>query len=250
MTVDLITFCHPKHIHKLHAEDFLRNMVASHKHLFDSIIVVHQRCQDIEYTPFDFPARIVESENYPDIWQEFGFTNERRNKQADAFTHGPDAPHYWRWHVLNHLIGLKESEADYIVFSDCDCDIKESPNLSWIEIGMQILQNFPDVLIVSPGDGGEMAEKHISLVDNVDDFGRVVVRLTQNVSQQMFLCERRRFLEMDFDLPWDWEYIAPGGPFQEYYYLFEGRMWRWMHKHDLWRAILPDSWRYWHWQWD
>jgi hypothetical protein len=54
-------------------------------------------------------------------------------------------------------------------------------------------------------------------------------------------------LEVDFNIPWNWEVLAPGGPMQEYYYMLEGRIWRYLHKNQLWRCILPDEIaRYWH----
>jgi hypothetical protein len=93
------------------------------------------------------------------------------------------------------------------------------------------------VLIVGPSDGGSMAEAFL-------DGGRA--RLTQNVSQQLFIAERERLRKIDFNVPWHWEKIAPGGPFQEYYFLMEGRIWRFLDREGLWRAVLPDRWRYWH----
>lgn len=235
--VDLITFCCPKDIHRLHERGALENLVYSHQYPFQSVVVVHQRCRGIERQPFGLSTHIVESEDYPDILSDFNLPED--DPKADDYTHGPAAPHYWKWHVINHLIGLTVSMADYIVFSDCDCTIKETdPIRSWVEEGVDILKRYPEVLIVSPSDGGFMAEARIP-----------EARLTQNVSQQLFLCERQRLNDIDWNIPWDWEVIAPGGPMQEYYYMGEGRMWRFMHKHNLWRAILPDKWRYWHWQW-
>lgn len=237
MNVDLITFCCHKDIHKLHAPGALETIVMSHRHRFDNVIVVHQRCQGIEYRPFDYPARIVESENHLEILSEFGLPEV--DELADHYTHGPQAAHYWKWHVINHLIGLKESRADYVVFADCDCWIIDSqPQRSWIAEGIDILERYHDILLVSPSDGGSMFEKRIP-----------EARLTQNNSQQLFLCSRARLASIDWAVPWDWEYTAPGGPMQEYYYMAEGRIWRYMHKHDLWRAILPTTWRYWHHQW-
>jgi len=237
MTVDLITFCCPKDIHLLHEPGVLGKMVNSHRYPFDQVIVVHQRCRGIEYRPFDSPCRIVESEDYPGILAEFGLPEE--DAKADHYTHGPDKPHYWKWHVINHLIGLKESDADYVVFSDCDCDIRHSdPGRSWVEEAVHVLRRYSNVLIVGPGDGGHIWEARIP-----------EARLTRNVSQQMFCCERERLKGIEWNVPWDWEFTAPGEPFPEYYYLAEGRIWRYMHKHGLWRAILPDKWRYWHHQW-
>lgn len=234
--VDFITFCCPSDIERLHKPGVLEAIVESHDYEFDNIIVVHQRCKGLEYRPFNNPKiRIVESENHPNILTEFNIPEE--DAIADKWTHGPTSSHYWKWHIINHLIGLKESNADYIVFSDGDCYIRNrDPALSWVVHGIDILHTFHnEVLIVCPSDGGVMMEKSIP-----------PARLTQNVSQQMFLCERERFKNIDFNIPWNWEFLAPAGPFAEYYYMLEGRIWRYMHHNKLYRAILPSQWRYWH----
>lgn len=237
MKIDFCTFCCPKDIHKLHDSDMLENIVNSHQTLFNNILVIHQRCQGIEYKPFNIPTRILESENYPTILEDFNI--EPDNSHADELTHGPTGPHYWKWHVINHLIGLKESDSDYIVFSDCDCSIVESAEQSWVAKGIDLLKQYPNILIVSPGDGGYIAE------DSIGD-----VRLTKNVSQQIFLCRTNQFKNsVNFDLAWNKKLDAVGGPFQEYYYMLEGRIWRYLRAQDMWRAVLPDVWRYWHYQW-
>lgn len=236
MNVDLITFCCPKDIHKLHAPGVLESIVDSHGAAFREIIVVHQRCRGIPYSVDATFAKVVESEDYPNILSEFGVPED--DLIADKYTHGPSGPHYWKYHVMNHLIGLKESRAEYIVFSDCDCNIIVSPERSWVAEGISILNSHPEVLIVSPGDGGSISE------------GRIPeARLTKNVSQQLFLCRRSQFCAMDFDAPWNGEFDCIGGPFPEYYFMLEGRIWRWLLATHSWRAILPDTWRYWHHQW-
>jgi hypothetical protein len=237
-TTCFATFCHPPHLSKLHAPGVLEEMIASHQHPFDEIIVVHQRCWGLEYRPFGIPqARIIESEDYyPQIYDRFNINLD--NPIANRDCHNPGAAHWWVWHTLNHLIVLEESKADYIVFSDCDCLlINSDPARSWIEEAIEILETYPQVYIVGPSDGGYMAE------DKLPE-GRA--RLTRNVSQQLFITRRERFKETEFDIPWNWEFLAPGGPMAEYYHMMEGRIWRHLHKHGLWRAILPDRWRYWH----
>lgn len=243
MTVDFATFCHKPHLEKLHEPGFLESMIHSHHYPFDKIIVVHQRVGDADYKPLTLrqPHIIVKSEDYPFILTEFSIPE--KDDIADEYTHGPTAKHYWKWHVINHLIALKNSDADYIVFSDADCSIKHTEEKSWVQFGIEILERFNDVLIVCPsaGAGGQY--------EQVRELDGWKLRLTQNVSQQLFLANRKRLSEIDFNIPWNWEYIAPGGPFQEYYYMLEGRIWRYMDKHNLYRAILPDKWRYWHYQW-
>ena len=241
--VSFITFCHHRDWERLAANDELSRRVASNKYPFYEILVVRQRMRsipDAEQVNFQLlgATREIDSEDHPNILEEFGINPD--NPKADEMTHGPTAPHYWKWHVINHLIGLKEAKSPYVVFSDADCRIKSQPKgRSWIEYGIELLNKHSDILIVSPSDGGSMAERRLS----------GGVRLTQNVSQQMFLCNRARLSSISFDMPWDWEYTAPGGPMQEYYYMLEGRMWRWMNKNNAWRAILPKAWRYWHDQW-
>ncbi len=242
MGVDFITFCHPGDIHRLYHDTWLVDMVASHNYHFDTVRIVHQRLGNtptptsgIKYLNCD-TFQISPSEVHPDILSEFGLPED--DDVADQYTHGPTALHYWKWHVINHLIGLKVSNADYIIFSDSDCMIRsQGQDRSWIEYGIEVLEKHPEILIVSPGDGALMFEA-------LTDEG---YRLTQNVSQQLFLCNRERLKTIDFNIPWNWETLAPGGPMQEFYWMLEGRIWRYMHKHKLWRCILPDSVvRYWH----
>lgn len=241
-SADLITFCHWRDYERLAAPGELRARVNSHKYPFREVVVVRQRLREVpgaKDVVFDGATRVVESEDYPEILARFHLPEV--DEIAEEKTHGPAAPHYWKWHVINHLIGLTVSEAEYIVFSDADCRmVSSNSSMSWVEAAIRVLKAHPEVLIVGPSDGGSMAERRV----HVPGIG--TVRLTQNVSQQMFLCERARFSGIDFNVPWNWEVLAPGGPMQEYYYMLEGRIWRYMHPHGLYRAILPDAWRYWH----
>jgi hypothetical protein len=243
-SIDFITFCHPGDVHRLYHGTWLSDMIQSHRCEFDNIKVVHQRCgkialilpDEVVESLKDYSAHVIYSEDHPNILTEFGLPEE--DEIADGYTHGPTAPHYWKWHCINHLIGLKVSDADYIVFSDNDCVIRsQSDNQSWIDVGIAILKSYPEILIIGPGDGAVMSEA-------ITPEG---YRCTQNVSQQLFLCNRERMLEVDFNIPWNWEVLAPGGPMQEYYYMLEGRIWRYLYKNQLWRCILPDEIaRYWH----
>jgi hypothetical protein len=223
-SVSLVTFCHPPHLPKLHSPGVLDEMVESHRfYPFKDVIVVHQRCGDLPFAPVD--ARVLASEHYPDILESFGINPD--NPDAERLTHGPGAPHYWKWHCINHLIGAIEAIGDYIVFSDCDCLITQSGEWSWIDEAFDQLARNPHAWMVSPSDGGG-------------------ARMTQNVSQQLFMVERERFLTTDFDLPWNGKFDAPGGPMQEYYFMLEGRIGRYLTENGLYRIVLPDTWRYWH----
>ena len=111
-----------------------------------------------------------------------------------------------------------------------------------MEEGIYLLDAYPHVLIVSPGDGGETGG---SCAEG-GWLGRA--RLTRNVSQQLFICRGDEFRrKVNYDVHWDGKMDAPGGPFQEYYGgLLEGRLWLYMRESGQWRAILSDRWRFWH----
>jgi len=235
-TVAFVTYCHPPHLLRLHVPGVLEEIIASHKYPFDEIVVVHQNCRGLEYSPVKDPSvRVLESEDYhPGILAEFGIPEE--DAIAEELSGGEDQPRHWKWQTINHLIGLKEATSDYVVFSDCDCLlIKSSPKRSWVEEGIGILRKYPKVLIVSPSDGGSIREDVIP-----EAF------LTRNASQQLFIAERERFSKIDFNVPWDGKKKAPGDPFEAFYVLMEGRIWRYLDKYKLWRAFLPNTWRYWH----
>lgn len=226
-SVAFITFCHPPHLPKLHKENVLRDILVSHAYPFNEIIVVHQRCQGIPYRPItEVDARVVESEGYyPGIFAEYGI--QWPDPVADEWTHGPEAAHYWAWHCLNHLIGAKVARSDYIVFSDCDCKIVASDERrSWVTEGIAILERQRDVFCVTPNDGSP-------------------ARRTQMMSQQLFLVNRERFMRGPLGISWDGKFI-PGGPFQEWYFMLEGRIGRLLAAKNWWRYILSSTWRYWH----
>ena len=236
-TVDFITFVCPKDIRRLHDNHEFDKRMSSHDFEFNDFHVIRQRCGN-DFDDVVFTAKEHRSEDYPNILQDFGISESAK---AEEMTHGPSGAHYWKWHVINHLIGLQVSTADYIVFQDCDCRMVSNGEFGdpWIPRGIDLLNHYPEILIVAPSDGG-----HEQVNTIYDPKG--VIRLTQTVSQQMFLCDRKVLSKINFDVPWDWEFTAPGGPMAEFYYMLEGRMWRYMNKYRLFRAMLPETWRYWH----
>lgn len=241
MTVAFITFTHPpKYVKRLHEPGVLREMVESHQWNFDEMIVIHNQCKAEDYPAFDYPCRTVDlprNEFWP-LMRRWDVDPD--NKVFHEMSHGEGALHWYPYHVCNHLYGLEQTEAEYIVFADCDTRMVNQPS-SWVGIGLSILRNKPEVLIVSPGDGAQNG--------GPGEGGHWLdgTRLTRNVSQQLFLCRADEFKhKVDFDVPWDGKFDAPGGPLQEWYCMMEGRMGRYMEKASQWRAILPDAWRYWH----
>jgi len=243
-TTALITFCHPpRYAEKLHRPGVLRAMVGSHHWLFDDVVVIHNQCKAADYQPFDVPVRTVDlpREEFDPLMERWGV--DPHNETFHELTHGEGAAHWYVVHVVNHLRGLEATDTDYIVFADCDTHMKRQPEgQPWIHVGIAILQNKPEVLIVSPGDGGQVGGSSAEGGQWSDG-----TRLTRNVSQQLFLCRAKEFKsQVNLDVPWNGEFDAPGGPLQEWYAMLEGRMGRYMETSGQWRAILPDAWRYWH----
>lgn len=247
-TVTFATHCHSRDLPRLYAPDHtvepemtvLEELIGTHNYPFAEIQIVHQRCGDLPFNPLPGSKVIrIEEKDYPYILGRFGIPH--RDPVLSELTHGWTGPHYYEHHCVNHCAHLLNASSDYILFSDADCRMIAQPEgQSWVTKAIEILRQYPEVLIVAPSDGGH-------------EFNRMLpdgVRLTQTVSQQIFLAERRALLEMDFThLPWDGQFRAPYGPFQEFYGLFEGHLWRWMDQHGLYRAVLPESFRYWHGQW-
>lgn len=242
MSVTLATHCHSRDLPRLHAPGALEELIAGHAYPFDEILVIHQRCNGLEYSlPAGHDIRVIDIHDYqyPMILGAFGIPH--KDPVLSELTHGWNGPHYYEHHCVNHCKELLEATGDYILFSDADCRIINQPaGESWVNKAIQILEDYPEALIVSPSEGGAEFDRLLS--DGT--------RLTRTVSQQIFIGNRQRLLGMDFfHLQWDGEFDAPYGPFQEFYGLMEGWIFRWMRKHNLYRAVLPQEWRYWHAGW-
>lgn len=246
--VDFATFVCYKDIHKMHEPGVLKKIVEGHKFNFNNIWLVHQKCKEIQnIKPItDIPVKIIETENNPNILAEFRIPEN--DPDAAYWTHGPNSPHWWQHHVINHLNVLKTSVADYIVFSDSDITIVNNTTPSWVEFGIRCLQKYREVLVVSPDEGGKECDRRVP-----------EGRMTKTNSQQIFLCERNRLANIDFHVPYDAtalyedpkkrrsNKLAPFGPLQEFYFMLEGRIWRYMDKNNLFRLLLTNPpYRYWH----
>lgn len=242
-TVTFCTHCHPRDLPRLHAPGNLEKMIASHQYDFNEIIVVHQRCEGLEYSFNIKNGRVVDitEQDYPILLAQFGMNyNDTR---LDEITHGWTWQWYWQHHCVNHLKEILEATSDYIVFSDADCRI-QSQSSSWIEKGIELLEEtgnifHPRIFMVSPSEGGH-------------DYEFVLpngTRCLQMTSQQLFMARTKDMKSLDFtNLQWDGQFIV-GGPMQEFYGLFEGWLYRYLVANRLYRAILPEQWRYWHLGW-
>lgn len=250
MTVTLATHCHARDLPRLHAPGALEELIACHNYPFTEILVIHQRCgQTVDFddgwfindTGLKYQLPEVDNinvynileEDYPSILTTFGMNPN--DTALDEITHGWSWQWYWKHHCVNHLREIMQASSDYIVFNDADCRIINQPR-SWVERGIEILEAHPQVFVVSPSDGGH--EFAYRLTDGT--------RLLQMTSQQLFMGRTQQLKVMDFtNLQWDGKFIE-GGPMQEFFGMFEGWLYRYMEANGLYRAILPEEYRYWH----
>lgn len=221
-TVAFATFVYSGDRHRLQ----LRRQVESNNYPFDQVIVVHQCCEpdgllydNLVITP------VIEDESEIDfILQGFGIDLNRPQYESPT-----DKVHRWRYHVVNHLKAVLVAKTDYIAFMDSDCWMVSQPQgMSWIDLGISLIETNPNIFIVSPNDGEPE-------------------RMTQTISQQMFLVRRKDFLAADFDQPgWDGNPHVPGGPMPEYWGMGEGRIGLYCKHIGKYRYVLPPEYRYWH----
>jgi hypothetical protein len=228
MTCDFCTFCYSGIADKFYAPGQLKKLVETNNYVFDNVIIVYQCCSANDYPKFNVPFNIksisIADENEIDeILAKF-------NIDKPQYVSSKNRKHFWKYHTVNHLRAILEVESDYVVMCHADCWMLENKDY-WVEKGIEILHNNPNIFIVSPGDGeGE--------------------RLTQRISQQMFLTRTSEFKCADFNQPdWDENPHVPGGPFPEYWGALEGRMELHCRKVEKYRYVLSDEYRYWHYQW-
>ena len=221
-TVAYSSFCCQKDMERIVV--LAEKHLISHQFQFDEKFFVLQRCPPSAPVPDGFTPIRIYDRHYPDIFSAFGI--QWPDPVLDELTHGWDASHFHGHHTVNHLETLLYAKSDYVVFADGDCYMKEQPEgTSWINRGIEILETNPDIFVVCPNEGGPERRESI-------------------MSQQMFIINRKRFIEMEF-IPWDGTFID-GGPMQEWYGMLEGKISRFMTKNKLWRYVLGPEFRYWH----
>lgn len=225
-TVDFATFCFAGDAHRLHAPGQLDKQVSSNNYPFNRAIVVYQNCDpnDYAYPYCTYSINQVVIGNIDAILKSSGIDLNREQYQSPTDKH-----HSWKNHVVNHLMAVNVSRSDYIVFADNDCWMVRQPSLgkSWVEYGIEILANNPDVFIVSPNDGEEERE-------------------TQVMSQQMFMARTDEFRNANLNQPG-----YSGNPrdypeMPEYHAMLEGRIHHYCKATGKFRYVLPPEYRYWH----
>jgi len=220
-TVAFATFCYSGAAHRLHAPGQLARQVESNEYPFDQIIVVYQECQPSDCLPIELDHAAIIIRDIDTALMEAGICLDAPQYQSPTDKH-----HSWRVHVVNHVIAIRHIRADYVVFADSDCWMIHQPD-SWVGRGIAALCD-PQIFIVSPNDGEPG-------------------RLTQRMSQQMFMVRASDFFMADLNQPgWDGNTDIPGGPMPEYWAMLEGRMELYCRHTGRYRLVLTEAWRYWH----
>lgn len=229
-TIDFATFCYRGDAHRLHAPGQLKKQVESNNYLFDRVWAIHQLCKPSDYNDSyfvfscPFSVSVYEITNIDEALKAFGIDINK-----PQYVSPTDKAHSWKYHVSNHAAAIMHTTADYIIFADSDCwMIRQPAGQSWVQHGLEILQNQPDVFIVSPNDGEPE-------------------RKTQVISQQMFMTRVDDFRHADFNQPgWDGNPHVPGGPLPEYFGMLEGRMSIYCKYTNRYRYVLGPEYRYIH----
>lgn len=225
-SVDFATFCYSGDAHRLHAPGQLKRQVESNNYPFNEVIVIHQLCAPTFFRDCNFPISIYAIDDLDQVLRTFNIDIDK-----PQYVSPTDKAHTWKNHTANHLAAVMRSSAEYIVFADNDCWMVSQPvntwPENWVELGIDILANNPDIFIVSPNDGEPE-------------------RRTQVISQQMFMARTEEFRQADFNQPG-----YSGNPrdypeMPEYHAMGEGRMHYYCKATGKYRYVLPPEYRYWH----
>ncbi len=225
MKVDFATFCHKGDVERLHVIFQLSQQVKSNNYLFYNVFVVYQSCSPQgSHAGLDVKIIIIEDINYE--LSSFGIDIDK-----PQYVSSTDKAHAWKNHVVNHIVAIKNTNADYIVFADADCWMVQQPNddrwNSWIIPAMHILQDDSSIFIVSPNDGEPE-------------------RKTLRMSQQMFLARVDEFRNADFNQPGYTGNPRDYDTMPEYHAMLEGRMEYHCREAGQWRYVLGPEYRYFH----
>ncbi|MEQ9667087.1 glycosyltransferase family A protein [Coleofasciculus sp. G2-EDA-02] len=125
---------------------------------------------DIDYSP-DYQKRIYQ--------KHFG----TRIRQSHNYKGYP---------ILGTIFSIEEVPGDYVVHFDSDMLIHQQPDYSWIEEGIKLLQNHPDVMSVRPltgppKDDGEINQR-VSYERDPQGFYKF-----KFFSSRVYLSDRKRF---------------------------------------------------------
>ncbi len=229
MKTDFATFCYKGDVHRLHADGQLKRQVESNNFEFNWIHILYQgiNFQDYDhheaYGDCQFKISVSSAMNIDRELGGFGIDIWRQQYVSPV-----DKAHTWKNHVVNHIVAIQNTTADYIVFADNDCWMVRQPEgASWVEYGIKLLQSNRDIFIVSPNDGEPE-------------------RKTLRMSQQMFLVKVDKFRNANFNQPGYTGNPRDYDPIPEYHAMMEGRMEYHCRESGQCRYVLGSEFRYFH----
>jgi hypothetical protein len=99
---------------------------------------------------------------------------------------------YKGYPILGTIFSIEEVPGDYVVHFDSDMLIHQQPDYSWIEEGIQLLQNHPEVMSVRPltGPPKEDGDIHQRVPYERDPAGFYKFKF---FSSRVYLSDRKRF---------------------------------------------------------
>jgi hypothetical protein len=98
--------------------------------------------------------------------------------------------------ILGSIFAIEESPADYLVHFDSDIMLYQAPGYSWIEEGIRLLRDCPDLLAVLPRSGPPAADDRLH---QQEEMGESYARDPRGLfafhtfTSRVFLIDRRRF---------------------------------------------------------
>ncbi len=232
MKVDFATFCYWGDAHKLHLPGQFKKQVESNNYHFNNAMVVYQLCDPDDWDYYLSLAVSLEYMTSRSCHQIEDIDHELSSFGIDIdkpqYISPVDKAHTWKNHVVNHIVAIQNTNADYIVFADNDCWMVRQPkSKSWVEYGIELLQFNRDIFIVSPNDGEPE-------------------RKTLRMSQQMFLVKVDEFRNANFNQP---GYTGDPNDYDtmpEYHAMLEGRMEYHCRESGQFRYVLGPEFRYFH----
>ncbi len=222
-TVDFATFCYSGDAERFHAPGQLQRQVWSNTYPFDNVIVVYQNYNIKTYESLGIYAKRILIADIDYELSSFGIDVDKHQYVSHT-----DKAHTWKNHVVNHVVAIRNTCADYIVFADNDCwMVKQPEGKSWVSKGIELLENNPIAFIVSPNDGEPE-------------------RATWRMSQQMFMARVSAFREANFGQPGYTGNPNDYDTMPEYHAMLEGRMEYHCRQSGQFRYVLGSEYRYFH----
>jgi hypothetical protein len=97
--------------------------------------------------------------------------------------------------IFGYIYSLAMAHTDYLVHFDCDMLIHQSPDICWIEQGIAVLQERPDVIVINPRPGPPSSDGVLHQLEpyNLDTEGFYSFKC---FSSRLYLIDINRFNQL------------------------------------------------------